>query len=305
VLHFWPPRIPEELMNKTRSLVIVTVAYVVAIGVAAAWLWWGPSTNLLWLDTFVADVLATVVVFGFSRVYRNSSFYDAYWSVIPPLLLFYWWSRAGAGVDQLRCWLVATVVVLWAVRLTANWVHAFPGLHHEDWRYPMFKQRAGRWEFFADLVAIHLIPTCQVFLAMVPVYVAVTRPGAGVAWLGWAAFAIGLAAVALELVADVQMHRFVRDRRQGDVMDRGLWSWSRHPNYFGEFGFWLAIALFGIAAAPADAWWLVIGAVAILAMFLGASIPMMEARSLERRPAYQDVVDRVSRFVPRPPKAVS
>jgi steroid 5-alpha reductase family enzyme len=85
-------------------------------------------------------------------------------------------------------------------------------------------------------------------------------------------------------------------------MDRGLWGWSRHPNYFGEFSFWAALALFGIAAAPADWWWLILGALAILAMFLGASIPMMEERSLQRRPAYQDVVDRVSRFVPWPPK---
>jgi steroid 5-alpha reductase family enzyme len=167
----------------------------------------------------------------------------------------------------------------------------------------MLKDRAGRFEFGADLVAIHLIPTCQVFLGMVPVYVAVTRPGAGLEWLSWVAFVVGLAAVALELAADVQLHRFVRDRGPGDVMDRGLWGWSRHPNYFGEFSFWLSLALFGIAAAPADAWWLLIGAAAILAMFLGASIPMMETRSLERRPAYQDVVDRVPRFVPRPPKA--
>ncbi|MCV7424556.1 DUF1295 domain-containing protein [Mycobacterium yunnanensis] len=290
-------------MSKTRSLVIVTAAYVVAIGVAAAWLWWGPDTGRLWLNTLIADVLGTLVIFAFSRAYRNSSFYDAYWSVIPPLLLFCWWSQAEPGVDPLRCWLIAIVVSLWAIRLTANWVYAFPGLHHEDWRYPMFKQRAGRFEAVADLVAIHLIPTCQVFLAMVPAYVAVTRPGAGIGWLAWLAAVIGLAAVALELVADVQMHRFVRDRRPGDVMDRGLWSWSRHPNYFGEFGFWFAVALFGIAAAPADWWWLIVGAAAILAMFLGASIPMMEERSLQRRPAYADVVDRVSRFVPRPPTA--
>jgi len=290
-------------MSKTRSLAIVTVAYVVAVGAAAAWLWWGPGTGRLWLDTLIADVVGTLVIFAFSRAYQNSSFYDAYWSVIPPLLLFYWWSQAGPGMDPLRCWLLSIVVVLWAIRLTANWVYAFPGLHHEDWRYPMFKQRAGRFEAVADLVAIHLIPTCQVFLAMVPAYVAVTRPGPGIGWLAWLAVAIGLAAVALELVADVQMHRFVRDRRPGEVMDRGLWSWSRHPNYFGEFGFWFAVALFGIAAAPADWWWLIIGAAAILAMFLGASIPMMEERSLARRPAYSDVVDRVSRFVPWPPKA--
>ncbi|MDF2830159.1 MAG: hypothetical protein K0R01_3442, partial [Mycobacterium sp.] len=188
------------------------------------------------------------------------------------------------------------------VRLTGNWVYAFPGLHHEDWRYPMFRDRAGKWEFAADLVAIHVIPTLQVFLGMVPVYVAVTRPGDGIAWLAVVAFVIGVAAVTLELVADVQMHRFARVRKPGEAMDRGLWSWSRHPNYFGEFGFWFALGLFGVAAAPADAWWLMAGAAVMLALFLGASIPMMEERSLQRRPEYQQVIDRVSTFVPRPPK---
>ena len=287
-------------MSKTRSLSLVGAAYVIAIGVATVWLTWGPTTGRLWLDTLIADVLATLVVFVFSRLYRNSSFYDAYWSVAPPLLMFYWWSQSGPGVDQLRCWLVAVVVVLWAVRLTANWVYGFPGLHHEDWRYPMFRERAGRWEFLVDLIAIHLIPTMQVFAGMLPVYVAVTRPGSGLVWLTGIAFVLGLAAVTVELVADVQLHRFVRDRRPGEVMDRGLWSWSRHPNYFGEFSFWFALALFGIAASPSDAWWLVLGSLAMLGMFLGASIPMMETRSLQRRPGYQDVIDRVPRFVPRP-----
>ena len=287
--------------SKGRSLVIVTVAYLIAVAVGYAWLLWGPATGRLWLDTLIADILATLVVFAFSRAYRNSSFYDAYWSVIPPLLLFYWWSQ-GDG-DALRTWLIAVLVVVWAVRLTANWVYAFPGLHHEDWRYPMFRERAGRFEFVADLVAIHLIPTLQVFLGMVPVYVAVTTPGGGLAWLTVIAFVVGMAAVTLEGVADVQMHRFVASARPGDVMDRGLWSWSRHPNYFGEFGFWLALALFGLAAAP-QAWWLFAGAAAMLAMFLGASIPMMETRSLQRRPGYQAVIDRVSRFVPRPPATV-
>jgi steroid 5-alpha reductase family enzyme len=292
-------------ISKARSLGVVTAAYVVAIAVAVVWLWWGPSTDRLWLDTLIADLLATLVIFGFSRIYRNSSFYDAYWSVIPPLLLFYWWFRSAPEVDLLRTWLITVVVLLWAIRLTANWVYAFPGLHHEDWRYPMFKQRAGRFEVLADLIAIHLIPTLQVFLGMVPVYIAVTTPQPGMVWLSWLAVAVGLAAVALELVADVQMHRFVAQRRSGEAMALGVWSWSRHPNYFGEFSFWAALALFGIAAAPGDWWWLILGGVAMLAMFLGASIPMMEERSLQRRPAYQDVIDRVSRFVPWPPKQKS
>ncbi|WP_030137302.1 DUF1295 domain-containing protein [Mycolicibacterium neoaurum] len=290
------------MIGKTRSLGLVSAAYLAAIAVGALWLWWGPTTGRLWLDTLIADILATLVIFVFSRVYRNSSFYDAFWSVIPPLLLFYWWYQAAPDVDMLRAWMITIVVVLWAIRLTANWVYAFPGLHHEDWRYPIFKERAGRFELLADLVAIHLIPTLQVFLAMVPVYIAITRPEPGLVWLSWLALVVGLAAIALELVADVQMHRFVAEQQRGQAMDRGVWSWSRHPNYFGEFSFWVALALFGIAAAPSYWWLSSLGAVAILAMFLGASIPMMEERSLTRRPAYQDVIDRVSRFVPRPPR---
>lgn len=287
--------------TRAASLTIVAVAYVIALAAAAGWLVWGPDTGRLWLDTLIADVIGTVVVFAFSRAYRNSSFYDAYWSVVPPLLLAYWWTQSP-DADVLRCVLIAVAVGFWAVRLTGNWLYAFPGLHHEDWRYGMFRQRAGRWEFAVDLIAIHLIPTLQVFLAMLPVYVAVTTPGRGWMWLAAIAFVIAVAAVTLESVADVQMHRFVADCRPGEAMDRGLWAWSRHPNYFGECGFWVALALFGVAASPGDAWWLFAGAAAMLAMFLGASIPMMETRSLERRPGYQDVIDRVPRFVPRPPR---
>lgn len=293
-------------MSKGRSLASVTLAYLAAIAAAAVWLAAGPRTDRLWLDTLIADVIATVVVFGFSRACRNSSFYDAYWSVIPPLLFAYWWWQGPLGFHSLRCWLLAVVIGYWAVRLTGNWVYGFPGLHHEDWRYPLLREGAGRYEFLADFFGIHLFPTLQVFAGMLPVYVAATRPGAGVMWLTWVAFAIGVAAVTCELVADTQMHRFVSAARhsiaQDRVMDQGLWAWSRHPNYFGEIGFWFALALFGLAASPPDWWWQFIGVALMVAMFLGASIPMMEKRSLERRPRYQDVIDRVPRLVPRPPR---
>ena len=244
---------------------------------------WGVHTGRLWLDTLVADVLATLVIFVFSRAYGNSSFYDAYWSVIPPVLLFYWWSQSG--VQQLRCWLIAVVVVLWAIRLTANWLYSFPGLHHEDWRYPMFRERAGRWEFVVDLVTIHLIPTLLVFAGMLPVYVAVTRPGGDIGWLTDVAFVVGLAAVAsswsptckctgssgiAETVrrwtADCGHGRGIRIT-SGSSVSGSRWRCSVLP------------------LAPSDAWWVCLGALGMLGMFLGGSIPMMETRSLERRPA--------------------
>lgn len=288
-------------MSRARSLLRVGLAYVVAGAVGAAWLYVGPDTGHLWLDSLIADLLATLVVFGFSRAHHNSSFYDAYWSVAPPLFWLFWLTEAGT-TDQLRVWLVGVVVWFWAVRLTANWVSGFPGLHHEDWRYPMLREKAGRWEAVVDLLAIHVFPTLQVFLAMVPMYVAIARPSRDAGVLDAVALVVGVGAVVLEWTADVQMHRFVRSGQPGAVMDRGLWAWSRHPNYAGELGFWLALALFGLAAAPGSWWWLLLGFVAMLAMFEGASIPMMEQRSLARRPAYAEVVTRVPRLLPRPPR---
>ncbi|MFW6866804.1 DUF1295 domain-containing protein [Nocardioides sp. CPCC 206347] len=290
-------------MSKAQSLTRVALAYVAAFGVATAWLLWGPDTRWLWLDGLVADLLATLVVFAASRIHRNSSFYDAYWSILPPYLAVYWWLAADApGVSDGRGWLVLGVIAAWAIRLTGNWIYAFPGLHHEDWRYPLVRERAGRMELLADLVGIHVVPTLQVFLGLLPVYAAVALPGRDVNWLDGVAVVVGLAAVALAFAADLQMYRFVRTRRPGDVMDRGLWAWSRHPNYFGEISFWFAMGLFGLAASPGDWWWVLIGTVAMVAMFQAASIPMMEGRSLERRPTYQEVIERVPRLVPRPPR---
>lgn len=287
--------------SKGASLAIITLLYVVATAAAAAWLYLGPDTEWLLLDTFLADLVATLVVFAGSRIVRNSSCYDAYWSVIPPLLALYWWLERDPSVDTTRVALVALVLGFWAVRLTGNWVYSWPGLHHEDWRYPLLRDKNPAMALPVDLFAIHVIPTCQVFLGMVPVYFA-TRSDRPWGWLDVVATVVGLGAVLLQLVADTQQHRFARTKQPGQSLDTGLWAWSRHPNYLGEILVWVSFALFGLSAAPDEWWWQPIGAIAMIAMFLGASIPMMEERSLQRRPGYQDVIDRVPMLLPRPPR---
>lgn len=289
--------------SRLESFGRVVAAYVAAFGAATLWLVVGPRTEWLWLDGLIADLIATLVIFGASRMHHNSSFYDAYWSVLPPYLAGFWVIASAEEPDDLRVIAVLGVIALWAVRLTWNWARSWPGLHHEDWRYPLLRERAGRTELVVDLVAIHVVPTLQVFLAMVPAYAALALTGRPFGWLDVVAAAIGIGAVALEHVADEQMRAFTRrpSEERGAVMDEGLWGWSRHPNYFGEIGFWCSLALFGVAASPGDWWWLVLGAAAMIALFLGASIPMMERRSLERRPAYAEVVARVPMLVPRPP----
>ena len=90
---------------KLKGLLHVTFAYLVTLGVAWATLQ-ALGQSPIW-DMFWADIAATIAIFVFSRLYKNSSFYDAYWSVIPPLIALFWIFEATAsGVDATRAWLV-------------------------------------------------------------------------------------------------------------------------------------------------------------------------------------------------------
>jgi steroid 5-alpha reductase family enzyme len=287
--------------SKTQDLVTVTIAYIACIAGGIGYLELFAQGNIL-LDSFLADVVATCVIFAFSRKFKNSSFYDAYWSVIPPLFLLFWYYQADSQGLELRYLLVSIVVWFWAIRLTYNWAKHWPGLCHEDWRYPLLKEKSGKFEFITDFFAIHFFPTVQVFLGMLPMFSAVYLSDRPVNLLDYIALIVGVSAVSIQLIADRQLHQFIAIRKPGEIIQHGLWAYSRHPNYFGELSFWISLALFGLAAYPEGWWWQILGVIAMLAMFLFASIPMMEERSLERRPEYQDIIDRISMLVPWPQK---
>ena len=301
---------------KLTGLLHMTLAYVVTLGVGWITLL-ALGQSPIW-DMFWADIAATVAIFIFSRLYKNSSFYDAYWSVIPPLIALYWAFEATAieataieataieatavAIDDTRAWLVVVLVWLWGIRLTVNWATYWPGLEHEDWRYGPIKTNAGKWNALADFAAIHLFPTVIVFVACLPIYAAVAMDARPFNWLDYVAAAVTALAIIIELLSDIQLHRFLAHRKEGEIMRTGLWAYSRHPNYFGEWLFWAGLALFGIAAVPSAWWWVLPGAIAMLVMFLVASIPMIDRRSVERRPEYEAHMARVSGFVPWFPK---
>ena len=254
------------------------------------------------LEVFLADLVATLVIFAFSRAYRNSSFYDAYWSVIPPLITVYWLCFDAGAADPARKALVLILVWLWGIRLTANWALGWQGLQHEDWRYAPIKQQAGRWGWLADFGGIHLFPTLIVYAACLPIYAAVSFGDSSFNLLDWLALLITAGAILIELIADVQLHRFVATKKPGEIMSAGLWRYSRHPNYFGEMSFWLGLMLFGLAAYPAGWWWIMPGALAMAVMFFTVSIPLMDKRSLDRRPEYAEHMAKVSGIIPWFPK---
>ena len=286
--------------NRGGAYALIVLAYVLCLGAASASLWWADLPEP-W-NVLLADLVATVVIFGFSRAFRNSSFYDAYWSVIPPLIALWWMWRFDMGSDP-RALLMTALVWFWAIRLTANWATFWEGLHHEDWRYPLVRARAGKAAVLADFFGIHLFPTLIVFAACLPIYAVMRHGGAPLGWLDAVAAVVTLGAILIELIADLQLHAFIKHKKvPGSFIKSGLWAWSRHPNYFGETSFWWGLMLFGLAAAPQHWMWIVPGAVAMNAMFLFASIPLMDERSVERRPAYRDHMAEVPALFPWPPR---
>src|SRR3546814_12642392 len=102
---------------------------------------------------------------------------DLYWSVIPPLLAIYWFTTRAPGIDMTRAVLVIALVWYWAIRLTANWATFWTGLQHEDRRYPLVRERAGKFAVAAGFVGINPFPTIPVFLGFLPIFAVIT-PGA-------------------------------------------------------------------------------------------------------------------------------
>jgi steroid 5-alpha reductase family enzyme len=244
-----------------------------------------------------------VVIFCWSIAYDNSSFYDAFWSVIPIAIVSYWISLADSSVPMLRTAAVACVVFLWGGRLTFNWARGWSGLDHEDWRYVDFRARSPRFYWAISFGGIHLYPTLIVFAGLAAVFPAFITSGRQPGLIDFAALGVGLCGIGFEWLADRQLHSFVNGQKQpGETLRSGLWRYSRHPNYLGEILVWWSLFLFGLAADPAWAKWAVLAPLAMSAMFLFVSIPLLEKRSLERRSDYQQVIDETSMLIPLPPR---
>ena len=244
---------------------------------------------------------STGVTYVFTLVADNGSVFDPWWTVLPPVAALFFSGLSEPADITARQVAVHTVVWCWALRLTSNWARGWPGLHHEDWRYPDLVEKwpLPRWAVL--LLGVEIFPTLIVILGCLPLHPALVLGGAGFGWLDGLALAVGLAGVTLELVADEQLKSFARTRQPGELLDHGLWCTSRHPNYFGEILFWVSLWLFAFAAAPAW-WWTGVGALAILALFVFASIPLLDRRSRERRPAFAEYEARTPSLIPRRPR---
>ena len=295
-----------ETQTTSSSLSIayfwVTLSYILAIlvGFGVAYLF-KDSHILLMLG--LADVAGTIVIFIFSYIFKNSSFYDPYWSVIPICLALAFIYFAGAEVNTIRQVIVFLLVFAWGFRLTHNWWRGWTGLHHEDWRYIDLAEQTGKAYWLVSFSGIHMFPTIMVFLGCIPLWSSLTLNTASFGIIDILATVITGGAVFIEGLADNQLRRFrLTNTEKGKYLDTGIWAYSRHPNYFGEIMFWWGLFLFAVGHTL-DNWWMVAGALAITLMFVFISLPMIDNRMLKRRNNYQDKMKRVSTLIPWFPKS--
>ena len=281
-----------------KTFLVVAIAYILA-GIAAigTGIWFSTQQPIVVVG--LADLVATIVIFIFSLITRNSSMYDPYWSVAPIPMALFWLVQPGSdGLANPRHILIFSLLCFWALRLTANWTIQWRGLSYEDWRYREIYRLAGFFYWPISFLGIHLLPSILVFLGSLALWPTLSDHNSQLTWLDGVAALVTLAAILIEAIADLQMQRF---RRQSGpekrVIPPGLWSASRHPNYFGEVLFWWGLYLFVPFAYPTF-WWAIVGPLAILLLFLGLSIPLMERHLLTRYPPYAEYQRRVSAFFP-------
>ena len=256
----------------------------------------------LLVSTLLADIAATIIVWVFGILFGNSSMYDPYWSAAPLIILPCWIMIKGVSFSAIDI-LFLTAVIVWGIRLTVNWALRWKGLHHQDWRYIMLRKKSPRLWFLTNLIGINLMPTVIVFAALAPAYYGIGQERPlnffTVIW-----FSVCMGAVLVESVSDWQMDLFKKDRsNKNKYIDRGLWRYSRHPNYLGEITFWWGIWLMQMGVSP-RIWATVTGPILITLLFIFVSIPMMEKHILASIPAYSSYRKQVSvlKLMPRKSK---
>lgn len=250
--------------------------------------------------TALLIVAAMLALWLLGTARRDVSIVDVFWGL--GFVMVAHWVRATAAGFPPRAWLVTLLVTAWGVRLAAylawrNWGGG------EDYRYQAMRRHWGPRFWLVSLGVVFGLQGALMWLISLPVQTAIAAVGPAALGpldaLGTALVVIG---IAFEAVGDWQLARFKADpANRGRVMDRGLWRYTRHPNYFGDAVVWWGLFCFALATGHA---WTIVGPVVMTWLLTRLSgVPLLEKKLAKTRPGYAEYVARTSSFVPWPPRA--
>lgn len=247
------------------------------------------------IASFVIILAVGVLAWLFSVVRRDVSIVDSLWS------LFFLLVAGVIAAETLplsqRGILVLALVALWSLRLSIfitarNWGEP------EDYRYQTI--RANNEPGFAvkSLFIVFGLQGALAWIIAMPLLPAITSTAPLGAFDAVAAL-LWLVGFVFEAGGDYQLSRFKRDARNaGRVLNTGLWRFTRHPNYFGDFCIWWAFYLFAVSAGG---WWSIVSPLLMTFLLLKVSgVAMLESTIKERRPEYAEYIQRTNAFIPGP-----
>jgi steroid 5-alpha reductase family enzyme len=269
-----------------------------------------PGALLAWAESWPLAAGLTVALAAFTLVWllhlplRDASIVDVLWGPAFLLLAAVYAALPGAPVGA-RGLLVLVLVGLWSLRLGGYLFHRRRG-EPEDARYGAMRERRGAAFPWVSLPLVFWLQAAICWVVSWPLYQGIRGRAGGATGLGWldlagtALFAVGFL---FETIGDFQLARFKADpQTRGRVMDRGLWHYTRHPNYFGECVLWWGLGLIALATGW-SAWWTLAGPVLMTVLLLGVSgVTLLESHLRETRPGYAEYVRRTNAFVPGRPK---
>ncbi len=231
-----------------------------------------------------------------SLLCRNVTVVDSLWGL--GFVLITWIAYALSEGFAGRNTLIAVLVSLWGLRLSIhlsarNWGKG------EDPRYGEWRRKSGERFWLMSLFKVFLLQAVFLWTISLVLQIGQSAPQPDrFTWLDVLGAAVWAVGFFFEAVADWQLARFKADpANRGKVMDRGMWAYSRHPNYFGEFLIWWGLFLITLSAT--GSWWTVISPLIVTAVLLKMTgIPLTEENTAKTRPGYKDYVKRTSAFFP-------
>ena len=251
------------------------------------------------LASALAIVTVMLTTWVISVMIKNASIVDIVWGL--GFVVVAWTVRLTVDGDTARQNLLTLLVSLWGLRLALYLGRRNIG-HGEDFRYVLMRRKHGARFPLVSLYTVFAFQGALMWVVSLPVQLGQADDGVSVGPLAVIGVFLWVVGFLFETVGDAQLARFKKDpANAGKVMDRGLWSLTRHPNYFGD-----AVQWWGIGIIAAEAGTAAIGLVGPVVMtFLltrVSGVPMLEHSMAKRRPGYEDYVRRTSAFFPRPPR---
>jgi len=250
-----------------------------------------------WLAALVAMIALALIAWAIATLKRNTGLVDIFWSLF--VLAGAAVHAAAAPALSSRATLVLVLATMWSLRLAAylaarNW----PA--EEDRRYRAIRERNSPGFAGKSLYLVFGLQALLAWVVSAPLAAAI-RSSAPLGSLDALGAALAVFGIAYETLADGQLARFKsQPANAGRVMDRGLWRYSRHPNYFGEFCVWWG--LYAVALG-AGAWWTVVSPALMSMLLLKVSgVALLEKDIGSRRPMYRHYAARTNAFFPGPPR---